>query len=92
MCMSSNTASCFWLRRSQKNTLPWPPAASSVSVTLRLNVNSLGRVTAAELARSSGDRNYDRTLLQTARGWEFRPARDPDGRAVAALFEVTFSF
>jgi hypothetical protein len=45
-----------------------------------------------ELAPGSGNGDFDKKLRETARQWLFRPARDAAGRAVAALFEVVFSF
>lgn len=69
-----------------------PMAPSSLrgrEIRVRLQVNAAGRVTGVELVTSSGSARYDRELRRTAEGWLFRPARDPDGRAVAHVFEYT---
>jgi hypothetical protein len=41
--------------------------------------------------QSTGNRGYDNDLIRRAREYEFEPARDATGRAVAAQFEVTLS-
>jgi TonB family protein len=73
-----------------------PPQATSKArggkATLRLHVDSQGRVEEAEVLVSSGDSDYDRLLRLTALDWQFRPALDPANRPVAALFEVSFQF
>jgi TonB family protein len=72
-----------------------PQAPSSIkgrSVTVRLSVDSAGVVQDVDLAPGSGNSDFDKKLRETARQWLFRPARDAAGRAVAALFEVVFSF
>ena len=73
-----------------------PPMAPSNlrgrEVRMRLQVSVTGRVTSVELLTSSGNARYDRELRRTAEGWQFRPARDPEGRAVAHFYEFSAGF
>jgi TonB family protein len=62
------------------------------SIAVRLAVDSAGGVTEVQLVPSSGDSGFDKKLRETARNWRFQPARDAAGRAIAAVFEVVFSF
>jgi TonB family protein len=72
-----------------------PPAPGNVrgkTVVVRLSVDSAGVVKDAEILPSTGDRKYDAALKRVALGWKFRAARDPNNKAVATLFDVTFTF
>lgn len=73
-----------------------PPAASrkvkGKTIVVRLAVDSTGIVRDVDLVPPSGDRGYDNKLRQVAMGWKFRPARGPDNRPVAVVFDVEFTF
>jgi protein TonB len=54
------------------------------SATITFRVNPDGRMSNCRIVRSSGDTYVDSIVCQAAtRHLRFRPARDPDGRAVA---------
>ncbi|HVJ38263.1 MAG TPA: energy transducer TonB [Stenotrophomonas sp.] len=63
------------------------------SVTARLQVDAQGRVSDAEIVGRSGDRDreLDRAVLNTVRGWRFEPAVH-DGRAVATTVQLPVEF
>lgn len=65
-----------------------PRGVASQDVTLRLTVDERGRVRDVKLLTSTGNGGYDRSLRRQAMEWEFEPARDPSGRAVAGDFDV----
>ena len=73
-----------------------PPVATrgvrGKTVVVRLDVDSTGVVRQVALVPPTGDRSYDTALRRVALGWKFKPARDSENKAVAAAFEVTFTF
>jgi TonB family protein len=64
---------------------------ASRDVVLNLTVDERGRVRDVELPVSTGNRGYDQQLRRSAMEWEFEPARDATGRAVAGKFPVTIT-
>ena len=67
-----------------------PPAPRELrgrEITIRLDVDAQGRVTAVQLVPPTGNARYDRELRRRAQEWTFRPARDASGRAVPYVFE-----
>ena len=69
---------------------PMPPSSlRGREIPIRLQVNERGRVTDVRLLVPSGNARYDRELRRTAAEWQFRPARDPDGRAIPYVFDYT---
>lgn len=80
------------------NTQPTYPAAAlrngvQGSVTARLQVAPSGEVTDASIVARNGqrDRDLDRAVLTTVRGWKFEPAIR-DGRAIASVVNVPVDF
>ncbi len=77
-------------------TILMPPVVTDAvrggSAKVLLQVDSAGRVSAADVVVSSGDRRYDEALRRVALGWRFRPARDPANRPVPYPFEVSVTF
>lgn len=72
-----------------------PPAPRQLrgrTLIVRLAVDARGAVGEVELVPPSGDRKFDNAVRRTARDWRFRPARDPSGRPIAGVFDVTFTF
>lgn len=65
-----------------------PRGVASQDVTLRLTVDERGRVRDVKILTSTGNGGYDRALRRQAMEWEFEPARDASGRAVAGDFDV----
>ncbi len=63
------------------------------SVVARLQVTPDGSVSDASIVSRSGqrDRDLDRAVLTTVRGWKFEPALK-DGRAVASVVNVPVDF
>lgn len=63
------------------------------SVTARLQVAPSGEVTDASIVSRTGqrDRDLDRAVLTTVRGWKFEPAIR-DGRAIASVVNVPVDF
>ncbi|GAB3052811.1 energy transducer TonB [Stenotrophomonas tumulicola] len=63
------------------------------SVVARLQVAPNGQVTEASIVSRSGqrDRDLDRAVLTTVRGWKFEPAMQ-NGRAVASVVNVPVDF
>lgn len=63
------------------------------SVTARLQVAPNGEVTDASIVSRNGqrDRDLDRAVLTTVRGWKFEPAIR-DGRAIASVVNVPVDF
>lgn len=75
--------------------LPPTPAPGSVrgrTIIVRLALDAAGTVRAVELIPETGDRDYDKKLRETARGWRFRPARGPDNQPIAVHYDVSFTF
>jgi len=69
---------------------PMPPSSlRGREIPIRLQVDERGQVTAVQLLAPSGNARYDRELRRTAQEWQFRPARDPSGRAIPYVFEYT---
>lgn len=69
---------------------PMPPSSlRGRDIPIRLQVDERGRVTGVQLLVPSGNSRYDRELRRTAAEWQFRPARDPNGRAIAYTFDYT---
>lgn len=69
---------------------PMPPSdVRGKEIPIRLQVDEHGRVTGVRLLVPSGNSRYDRELRRTAEEWQFRPARDQNGRAIAYTFEYT---
>lgn len=67
-------------------TLPSPV------VVLKLKIDPTGKVTSAEIYRSSGSNEIDQPCKLAAYDWWFEPARDRDGKAVedVILFAIRF--
>ncbi len=61
-----------------------------MEVTFHLDAR--GRVTDLEVSPPIRDRGYARKFDKAMRKYEFKPARDADGRAVAGILPVTVSF
>lgn len=59
---------------------------------VRLDVSAEGRVTASELARSSGHPDLDQAALKSTARWKFQPARTADGTPVASRVVVPVVF
>ena len=79
-----------------ENPQPAYPASSRRNreegrVVLRLLVDQGGRVSALEVATSSGFPALDEAAIRTVREWRFRPAMR-DGQAVAAAATVGITF
>jgi protein TonB len=63
------------------------------SATITFRVNTDGRMSNCRIVRSSGDPYVDSIVCEAAtRHLRFRPARDPDGRAVAQDLTYTPSW
>jgi protein TonB len=62
-----------------------------VSVSLRVNVDSTGTVSNAELASPGPSRYFAKVALQSAQRWKFNPAQ-VDGKAVPSVWTVRFKF
>ncbi|MEG2805369.1 energy transducer TonB [Stenotrophomonas sp.] len=80
------------------NTKPAYPASAlrngvQGSVVASLNVDPRGHVTDATIVQRTGsrDRDLDRSVLNTVRGWQFEPAMN-NGRAVASVVRVPVDF
>jgi protein TonB len=69
-----------------------PPSARGKTVVLRLTVDARGQVRGVDVTTSTGDRGFDNRLKRTASDWRFNPARQPDGKPVAAQVDISFSF
>jgi TonB family protein len=69
----------------------YPPAPRGVRgrgwITVRVDIDSRGRVTDVELVPPTGNSSYDRELRRRAEEWRFRPARDENGRAVPYTYD-----
>jgi protein TonB len=61
------------------------------TVTLQLLVKPDGRVTNARVTRGLG-LGLDEKALEAVRTWQFKPGREPNGRAVAAWLTVEVTF
>jgi TonB family protein len=59
--------------------------------TVKLCIAIDGRVTAAQMAKSTGYRDYDATILAAIQGWRYQPYRR-NGTAAAACSTVTFIY
>ena len=74
---------------------PYPALAARMhregAVTVRLSVSETGKVTAAQLVKSSGYAELDQAALQWVVGWKYKPALK-DGQAVASTTEDTVIF
>ncbi len=73
----------------------YPPEAlasgkEGTSVVL-VTIDVDGKVTAAEIAESSGDGALDEAALTAANKWRFRPARK-DGKAIESQVKIPFHF
>jgi TonB family protein len=64
--------------------------AGEVQVVMRVDTD--GKVVEARVARSSGWPVLDASALDAARQWTFEPARDADGKAVAAQVQLPIAF
>jgi TonB family protein len=69
-----------------------PRSVRGQSVKLELDVDTAGVVRDVRIQPPTGDGKFDDSLRKTAFGWRFRPARDLDGRPIATIFEVVFTF
>ncbi|MES2124043.1 MAG: hypothetical protein V4503_05065 [Gemmatimonadota bacterium] len=66
---------------------PKPDRGKEIDVTLL--VDSTGKVTSVSLKPQITDRNYARKFEELMRGYSFLPARDCNGRPIAATTVVT---
>jgi TonB family protein len=71
---------------------PTAPRSLHGEVVVLLTVDAQGKVQAAEVTQSSGDRGYDSRVRKAAMEWTFNPARTASGQAVAARLPLSFSF
>jgi TonB family protein len=77
--------------------LPEPPKNASntitgrILVTVRVDVNSSGKVTDASFRTRGSSPYFANLALQAARQWEFSPPRD-DGQAMASVWDLRFQF
>lgn len=69
-----------------------PKSLRGKSVEVTFHVDARGRVTDLEVDPPIADRGYRRKFDESMRGYEFKPARDPDGRAVAGIYVATVTF
>lgn len=72
--------------------LDQPKSLRGTTVEVTFHIDARGRVTALEVAPPIADRGYRRKFDEALREYEFKPARDPDGRAVAGIYIATVTF
>lgn len=72
--------------------LDQPRSLRGTSVVVTFHIDARGQVTALEVTPPIRDRGYARKFDEAMRKYEFKPARDADGRAVAGILPVTVSF
>ena len=67
-------------------------AMGKASVTLKVNIDTTGKVTSARVHKSSGSNEIDQPCVVAMYEWWFEPLRDTAGNAVpdAVLFTITF--
>lgn len=62
------------------------------AVTLRVRIGADGRVTAVDVAQSSGYPSLDAAARRQMFTWRFRPAQRANGEPAATTGEITFDF
>ena len=72
--------------------LDQPRSLRGTTVEVTFHLDARGRVTDLEVSPPIRDRGYARKFDEAMRKYEFKPARDADGRAVAGILPVTVSF
>ena len=65
---------------------------SRVEVTLRVATDKTGKVTAVEVAKSSGSNEIDQPCRVSMYDWWFEPKKDAAGNAVPDVFNFTIGF
>jgi TonB family protein len=65
---------------------------SRVEVTLRVATDKTGKVTAVDVAKSSGSNEIDQPCRVSMFDWWFEPKKDAAGNPVADVFNFTIGF
>lgn len=65
---------------------------SGAQVVLRVAVDATGKVTDAQIAKSSGSNEVDQPCRVAMYEWWFEPKKDPDGRPVPDVFQFAITF
>jgi protein TonB len=69
-----------------------PKSVRGKTVDVLFTISADGRVTDLVVTPPIPDRNYAKKFDEVMRTYRFRPARDPDGNAVASTYSVQFTF
>lgn len=69
-----------------------PKKLRGKSVEVTFMVSAEGRVTSFTVAPPIEDRNYAKKFDEIIRDFQFKPARDPSGKAVAGTMTMVFTF
>lgn len=66
---------------------PVPQALKGKSILAELDVDDKGRVVGVKFAET-GERAYDRRLVEVLKGYHFRPGHRPDGTPIRMKYQL----